>query len=168
MNCAKITLGKFVERGCQNPPYVELYVVLEEGQSAIVMIENYIITTCSTVKCKFYGDYDDRVSDYRRIVRISKENLCDIDSNTMVATFKFRNGLIEKHTFGVPTSIKWDTIQSSVEVDSTNLVPENINFTVNGVDEVDEIPEERFYNFPSYYDVMKKVEKKNGAFECIM
>jgi hypothetical protein len=164
MNCAGITLGKFVERGYQNPPYVELYVVLEEGQSAIVMIENYIITTCSTVKCKFYGDYDDRVSDYRRIVRISKENLCNIDSNTMVATFKFRNGLIEKHTFSVPTSTKWDAIQSSVEVDSTNLVPENPLISCT----IDEIPEERFYNVPSYYDVIKRVEKKNGAFECIM
>lgn len=169
---ANITLGQFIEAEIQNPPYIQLFTGIEEGNSAIVMVQDHIVSTCSTSRCKFYGDvYGDRLSDFCRIVRISKEDLSKINLKVMTMTLKFKDGLIEKHTFNVPRSSRLQEVKSSVEIDDTNVVellessgsPEMedvVNTTSSS-----ELP--HFVNV-NYYTTIQRVEKRNGAFPCIL
>lgn len=164
----KIISGKTVRSGETNPCYVELTTIVDKmatvGAKDPRTNYEYIVLTCDASSRPYYAKWNNKVSEYTHIVRISREDLDNIDSNIpMTITFKFLDGYIETHTINTP-------FRRFCEIETIQIEADYKNMKILQFQEKTELQEPNpspVKNTISYYDTIKKVEKKNGAFPCM-
>ena len=173
MSRVQITSGKTVKSGVESPPYVELMTNIAPGQLAIATVKNdnnynYLVLTYDDSTRPYY-EYNDKLSECTPIIRFSREDMGRISSKMPVyISFKFSDGYIETHNILTPGRFcKIETIHIDFDykhmkhmrhmriVEEPPGKPEPI---VNS-----EAPTKQL----DYYQIIQRVEQKNGAFPCM-
>jgi len=178
MTRIQIVSGKLFKQGDENPFYVELNTMVDSDQIAVVSVfdvesKHEYIALVSDVSerphCEL--DFNTKVSEFATIVRFSREDLATIKSNLpTIVQFRFLDGYIEKHTIITPLSSKTSKIKvCGIECDSSNIRISPVESPDESSHDsmVSEKPNTSNYVPLNYFDVIRKVEKRNGAFPCI-
>lgn len=170
MSRVQIISGKTVKSGEESPSYVELTTNVTSDQLAIPTVQNvdhykYLVFTYDNSTRPYY-EYSDKVSECTPIIRFSREDMGRISSKMPVyISFKFSDGYIETHTILTPGRFcKIETIH--IDFDYKHIkhmkhmgIVEESHPIVNS-----EAPPTKQLD---YYQIIQRVEQKNGAFPCM-